>query len=669
MVICPEELYAALSSGDEETRRSALDSLRAVPLRDSGDFLFRAMGDQSWRVRKEAVDVFIGLKPDESAVETLLDLLREEENAGLRNSAAETLTRLGPFAAVALTKRALDPDPDVRKFILDVMGAIGGSDFVPALIAALADQDVNVASAAAEHLGNVNDPRAVPELIRAIIARNEVFFRFSALEALGRLDSHERVPDEIVALADQDILRKGVYACLGSIGDESSAAVLLEGFVAPQKSSRKTAISSWYRVFSRSSATARSDMEQQVRSFTTADLVPILIGAFDVSDTHLAAAVTALIGILSDQRGIGILLSSFADERLSGVALTSLKRLGARGMDTLLALFNDGSAVTRCAVVTVIGELSHHPGERVVRDALSDPSPAVRKAAVTAAAKLCMTSCIPLIAALLDDENRDVRPVVIASLQAMSLIDRNALQEVARNLVESPQPYQRRDAAILFAALGDGERLSLLAKDENATVRQAAVTSIGRLNRSADQQVICYALVDEDTDVRIAAAEALGEIGSGDASSALMLALNDEDIWVKCAVLRSLARIDAAQALVAIQSLFPRAEGLLMVTCLELLEVIGGAGAIEMVEEALGCRDADAVRLAVAILSRLGGEWVTANAERILSHVNPTARRLWAAVLATLPPAQARQFLAAACQTEQDEIVKTELVRLLDGIA
>ena len=48
-----------LSSSEEETRRSAVVELSAFPLRVSREYLFTAMGDSSWRVRKEAVEVVL----------------------------------------------------------------------------------------------------------------------------------------------------------------------------------------------------------------------------------------------------------------------------------------------------------------------------------------------------------------------------------------------------------------------------------------------------------------------------------------------------------------------------------------------------------------------------------------------------------------------------------
>ena len=659
----------ALRSPNEEDRRGALKYLGEQPLQDALELLFFAMGDKSWRVRKEAVDVFVAMNPDEKTIELLLDLLRNQDNAGLRNSAAEAVGRIGSPATDPLIRLMGDDDEDVRKFVIDVMGFIGSPAFVPALLDALGDPDLNVASAAAEHLGNIGDSRAVSDLIKAVINNNSILFRFSALTALGKLTSHVSVPSEILLLADQDILRKSVYECLGSIGDESVMPILMQGFLSRQKSSRNAAILGWYRIFSRSSATDRQTFQEILLNLSGSETVPALIDSFDLQDTALAEAIIVLLGIIGDIRGAKTLLSAFASDRLCGSALTSLKRLGSRGMDALIALYPQSDDIGCCAICTVVGDLAYRPGRLLIREALSSQSPQVRSAAVTAVGKLGLTDCIADIVSLLDDTDSDVRTAVMSCLQILALIDRSSILAVARKLEGSEMPERRREAVILNTTLGDGDRLTLLVKDENATVRQAAVTSIGKLHFSSANNILLIALVDEDPDVRIAAAEALGEVGDTDVLPFLSNALNDKDCWVQCALLRSIARIDKSSALQAIQSFMATSQGLLMITCLELLERIGSRQAMDLVEEALDNDDKDVLSLAIAILVRQGGEWVMSNADRIMSHPRLEVRFAWTKVLAQLPPQQARKFLQRALNRDENNSIKSYIQGLLEGVA
>src|SRR5512145_3092854 len=115
-----EETGGRLESSDAEERREAVIDLghlgaEAVPL------LFRSLGDREWRVRKTAVDALVAIG-GARVVEGLLDALNAPDNAGARNSAIEALVRIDGPAVGALLPRVETPDPDVRKFVVDILG-------------------------------------------------------------------------------------------------------------------------------------------------------------------------------------------------------------------------------------------------------------------------------------------------------------------------------------------------------------------------------------------------------------------------------------------------------------------------------------------------------------------------------------------------------------------
>jgi HEAT repeat protein len=663
------DIQSALQSNDEEVRRRAIQNLKGLPLLKTSILLFSSMGDESWRVRKEAVEVFISSNPDEKMIDGLLELLRSEDNAGLRNSAAEAVIRLGERAVMPLIRLVQDSDADVRKFVIDVMGRISDSAFIPPLLSALQDGDVNVAAAAAEHLGNLGDASVVQNLIKSIVVNKADLFRFSALAAIGKLAAPAPVPNEIKQLTQHDLLRKAVYDCLGSIADESAVPLLLEGLSVRQKSSRNAAVLALYRVYSRSGSESRQAIETALQMFKGGDLVPVLIDSFDVRDSALAEALVVMLDSIGDKRSVELFLQAFANERLSWVAVRALKHLGPDGIDTLISRFACVDEESRAAICTLIGECAYRNGSIIVQGALCDSSALVRKAAVSAAGKLKLTDCIPGIVRLLDDPDQEVRNTVVSCLQTLALVDRDGIQSVACQIGESDQPDLRRNAAILFAALGDGDRLSLLVKDEDALVREAAVSSIGKLKLTAATGTLLIALVDENPDVRIAAAEALGVVGDEGVVIALSHALNDEDVWVQCAALKSMAQISPASIFHAIQTVFPRADGVLMITCLELLEQQGGDQSLELVEQTLKDSDPDVVTQALSILAHMAVDRISPHAERLLDHQNWNVRISCSRAVALLPASQASSLLTQALEREQNELVRTQLQNLLKGLA
>jgi HEAT repeat protein len=665
-----QDILSALKSPDEELRRGVIESLRGKDLSETCEYLFIAMGDDSWRVRKEAVQVFVAAYPSGDLIDALLDQLRNEHNAGLRNSAAEAVIILGSRAVQHLIRLAGDSDSGVRKFVIDVMGGIGSSEFVPVLLKSLYDSDVNVSAAAAEHLGTIGNASVVPELIRTIVANEEIIFRFSALAALGRLGTPGPVPEEIKNLVGQEILNKVIFDCLGSIGDHSAAPLLQTGFLSSQKSARCAAVKSFSRILQRSDQTARQELEASLRRLSGGGVVPAFIEIFDVLDPDVALteALTLLLGIIGDVRAAAPLLAAYVTERLSNPALMALKNLGTSGMDALIGIYPNADDDIRRGICDLVAELSYHAGDELIRLALRDPSPSVRSAAVNAAGKSGLSDCLPEIIRLLDEADDELRSTIISCLQSLAQTDRAPVLAVARQLADSDQSQQRRDSVLLFATLGDGKFLLRLVKDEDPAVRQASVSAIGKLNIPSSQKILRIALVDETPEVRMASAEALGSAGDAAAIAPLTLTLGDDDDRVRCTALKSITRLAPENALEAIRAVLPTAKGLLLITCLELLDSLGSSGALTLVEEALYNDDEELVNLAIEIISRHARERIERHTERLLRHPEASVRLKLATALAELPSEQARKHLALALEKERNNLVRDRIRCLLEGI-
>lgn len=599
-----KEIRSDLQSDDEEIRRSALQKLECLPLNESLSLIFSAMEDESWRVRKESVEAFVNSGPDEAAIEKLLELLRSEDNAGLRNSAAEAVIRLGSAAALPLIRMIKDPDADVRKFIVDLMGAIGDPLFVQPLLNALQDSDVNVSSSAAEHLGSLGDSDVVPDLVRAIVSNQTVLFRFSALGALSALARPSAVPEEILELAEQDIFRKAVYNCLGSIADETSIPSLMNGLYSDQKGSRSAAVKAIFRIYDRSEDAVRQMIHCKLQSMNGNDVIPGLLNLFDNRDSLLTEALIWFSCITGDVRFAPVLIESFVDERFTESATKALKNFGREGFSYVVAHYPAANENARSVICSLIGECRCSGYGDLISSALKDHSSRVRMAATTAAARLGMISSIPDLAVLTDDTDPNVSSSAVSSLQLLALIDRSEILNIAGKFSNSELPRRRRHATSLYASLGEHERLLLMAKDEDPAVREAALSAIGCLGLKSSGTTLVMALADENPDVRIAAADALGNIKDNSAMEALEHAIEDDDIWVRCAVLKAIAKIDADRAVTIIKRVHADAGGLFMITCIKLLEADGGPDAQLIIKSSLANPDPDIARQASLSLER-----------------------------------------------------------------
>lgn len=658
-------LTSQLEAQDEEERRRAVLGLAEHPLAVAMAPLLAAMGDVSWRVRKEAVNAVIGMFPDGTAIEGIVGLLASPDNAGLRNSAVEALERLGGRAVPALLRTVADSDHDVRKFVIDILGNIGDRTCLPALVAALTDPDANVSAAAAENLGKLGDAEAVPPLVAAL-ANPDVWFRYSVLGALARLG--QPVPFEVLApLAAENLLKRPVFDCLGAVGSVEAAGLLVNGLADRVRTVREAAAVALVRLRSRvGDGDALEAIDRQLAALRGAPCIEPLLVSLDAVEQPTVEAVIRILGLIGDERAAVPLLQGVRNERLRRPCLDGLRGLGEAGLAALAARFPAADDEERTLIVHVWGELGYAAGEALLVAAMAAGHPALRRAAVIAAGKIGLTALLGQIDALLADGDSDVRDGCIGALVRLAAAESAGVRPIAQTLAVAESPESRRNAVLLYAALADGERLALLAKDEDPLVRRSAVVALAETGHGESLGGLVMALVDEDAEVRIAAAAGLGESGAAAAIAPLLVALADEDPWVQCAVLKSLGRLGGADALKAIEQRLSSFEGVVLIAALETLASFREPSALALVRRTLDNPDEEVVKAAIGILADDGEEWLAEYGDRLLHHPHWDVRITFARALAQLRGVVAVPQLEAAFAEERDELVRSQLRDLLD---
>src|SRR5215470_13280340 len=206
------------------------DRRLAAAASDDVDALIDALGDPSWRVRKEAAARLAALGAGAVAAR-LIGLLGDEE-VGRSAGASEALAALGAAAAPALLD-ALPRGGARRRFIIDALGAARDPAAVPALIRALADGDDNVRAAACEALGALAGVAAAagPEAtaaLRGALIDASLSVRHAALAGLIAADAVVPLA-EVLPLCDEPVLRGAALALLGRTGDAAGVPPLVDG--------------------------------------------------------------------------------------------------------------------------------------------------------------------------------------------------------------------------------------------------------------------------------------------------------------------------------------------------------------------------------------------------------------------------------------------------------
>lgn len=120
----------------------------------------------------------------DDAVGPLLETLRDGPDPAVRAFAALTLAQCGrPVAVPALIAALADPEKVVRTAAGRALAGLG-PEAVPALIAALSDPSWVVRYRAAEALGGIHDPRVAPALV-ALLEDRKDHVRYMAAKGLG----------------------------------------------------------------------------------------------------------------------------------------------------------------------------------------------------------------------------------------------------------------------------------------------------------------------------------------------------------------------------------------------------------------------------------------------------------------------------------------------------
>src|SRR5215210_3413575 len=206
-------LSEQLAHADETARLSAARTLAGDESIEPARPLLGALKDESWRVRRVAVEG-LARRAAPDAIAALLASVRENHHhLGLLNSALQVLAMSDVDTLSPLVEFLKGEDADLRIQAALALGEQRDARAVPALLGALEDEDVNVryhavealgklsATEAVGALGGVGDEEAVAPLAGLLNAPNAP--TLAAARALAAVhDRYQKLHDEGAYVAD-----------------------------------------------------------------------------------------------------------------------------------------------------------------------------------------------------------------------------------------------------------------------------------------------------------------------------------------------------------------------------------------------------------------------------------------------------------------------------------
>lgn len=599
-------LVEQLAHADEDERLSAAQALAGDESLEPARPLLGALKDESWRVRRVAVEG-LARRAAPDAIAALLASVRENHHdLGLLNSALQVLAMSDVDTLSPLVDFLHGDDTDLRIQAALALGEQRDARATPALLGALEDADSNVRYHAIEALGKLR-AREATDALAGVAETRDFFLAFPALDALTRIGDGSIAP-RVVPLLEDELLREAAADVLGQLGDEETVAPLAALLNRPDAPAR---------VVAQSLAASHDRFEKlygegaYIADLSRAAINPTgaqnLLDALRETDAGGLRALALVVGWLEGaavERALTRLLGH-ADARAEVVE--ALVRHGSRVTDLLIEQLRSEDLEIRKSAVVALGRIGDARAAPALVEVLGDDPELVIPAA-DALAKIGDPHAFDALLDLVGDPNASVRQAVVGALNSLGSPE---MPGRVLPLLEDSDPNVRESAVKIAGYFGYPECADLLlerCRDEDERVRRAAVEHLPFLEDERATPTLVHALRHETPKVRAAAASAMALAEGPEVSASLIEALGDEDVWVRYFAARSLGRQAFAESADALAELARDDKANhVRIAAVEALGHVGGETAVRAIEPLLESNDPDLVHAAAVALGKIKG--------------------------------------------------------------
>jgi len=312
----------------------------------------------------------------ESADLTRLQALLDSSDAAIRLVAVREVTDACAPELLQVIERALgDAEAEVRLEAVTALDAIGGAESVAPLIRALGDANGEVRELAAKALAENKSPEGASPLLEALAHSADVWTIAALLEALKPLRDHAALQPALQLLGHADAgVRAAAVGVIGYLRLPQALPELLELGAAD------------------ASAIVRQAALRALVSAPPEAVAPAALRALGDTEWSIRAEAAAILGKLRH----------------------------AAAADALIGLVDfDAQWQVREQAVEALGLLQHRPAVPAIGRSLGSPVSNLRKAAVIALGRVNDRSVRPLLAAVRDDPDAQVRKLAGQLLESL----------------------------------------------------------------------------------------------------------------------------------------------------------------------------------------------------------------------------------------------------------
>jgi HEAT repeat protein len=628
-----------------------------------------ALGDDDWRVRREAVMLSPRLVGRAEYVDALLVALNEKENISLRNAVVEALSLLGKDARRRVVAICASLDADARKLAVEVLASAPDAEEVDALVRLLDDEDPNVRVAAIEALGNAYFAgeyaarAAAAALAKVLERKTSPDVQIALLQSLRTLGAPLVAP-LLARLVEEPLVSAfAVRAATGT--DDPATLALLVAQLRPTSVLLDDATAALGQTLE-PRLRGRSDKARPIIDEAAADVLRRI--ALQGPSRSLELRCYALLLLALRAEGTDVALSLLADEQAFERVLLALRCIGAPALRALaLALDGDLGPSALAALAALESDVDEGAARAVAAFMQRAEGEALMRALgiLTSASSRGVDVGLPLQA---------IRPLVasadpfVARLAAMLLASRVELGLLRQeDLGDVASPRERAAAELGEVRGGKGTegadaRLGELVGNDDPLVRELAVRALGALAQGAGVEALAFALADEERAVATSAIEALAEAGATE--TLVELATQSHDPQHRQVALRVLGRRAPESLAHSARALVDDPDPRIVCAAVDAFAPIV-ALARDAIYRALDRPEPECIGRALRVLSGDGDVRTVANVGRLLESGDLTVRRMAAEVLATARSEHARALLRSRLEREEEPSARRALLTSL----
>ena len=566
--------------------------------------MLEALSNDDWRVRREAVKEVSQRAAPETIAALLNSVVENHHNPSLLNSA------------------------------LQVLAAASDVDTLSPLIELLHGPNPDLRMQAALALGEQSDTRAVEALVKAL-KDDDTNVRYHAIEALGKLKAVDavdaladiaeskdfflsfaaleaftkigdaRVTSRIVPLVGDEFLRDPAINFLGQVGDETVVAPLTALLNTPGAPTEQIA----------QALAALSDRYEQqygegryIADMTSAEISPTgvqnLLDALATSGKPTLRSIALVLGWLKSPIVDRALTRFMGQVDLRDEIIDALVRHGSSTLELLISQLTAEDLEVRRSAVVALGRIGDSTSTPALLNTLNEESLAID--AANALAQIGDPSAVDGLVNLIGNDDASIRQAAVSALN--SLIPPSMSGRIIPLLHDS-DPNVRESAVKIAGYFGYPEAASALvalSHDPNERVRCAAIEHLAYVEDERAFDVLVHAIKDETPNVRAAAARALSMMDTSDVIQPLIEGLSDEDVWVRYFSARALGRRRSEESVEALKGVIENEKfNHVRIAALDSLGQIGSPRIASIVSGLTRDDDPDVAHAAQVALNRI----------------------------------------------------------------